>query len=68
VAVGIGGDVAFATKPQLAKAMIGRAVAAGVPFTWVTGDEAYGRARGAGPGGRVAATELRRRVEGPAAA
>jgi SRSO17 transposase len=41
-AAGIGGDVRFATKPQLAKEMIGRAVKAGVPFTWVTGDEAYG--------------------------
>jgi SRSO17 transposase len=41
-AAGIGDDVPFATKPQLAKTMIGRAAAAGVPFTWVTGDEAYG--------------------------
>jgi SRSO17 transposase len=41
-AAGIGDDVQFATKPQLAKAMIGRAVKAGVPFKWVTGDEAYG--------------------------
>jgi SRSO17 transposase len=41
-AAGIGDDVKFATKPQPAKAMIGRAVAAGVPFRWVTGDEAYG--------------------------
>ena len=41
-AAGIGDGVAFATKPQLAKTMIGRAVAAGVPFKWVTGDEAYG--------------------------
>jgi SRSO17 transposase len=41
-AAGIGDDVPFATKPQLAKTMIGRAVAAGVPFKWVTGDEAYG--------------------------
>jgi SRSO17 transposase len=41
-AAGIGGDVQFATKPQLARAMIGRAVKAGVPFKWVTGDEAYG--------------------------
>jgi SRSO17 transposase len=41
-AAGIGDDVAFATKPQLAKSMIGRAVKAGVPFSWVTGDEAYG--------------------------
>ena len=41
-AAGIGDGVAFATKPQQAKTMIGRAVAAGVPFKWVTGDEAYG--------------------------
>jgi SRSO17 transposase len=41
-AAGIDDGVEFATKPQLAKAMIGRAVKAGVPFAWVTGDEAYG--------------------------
>jgi len=41
-AAGIGDDVAFATKPQLAKVMIGRAVRAGVPFSWVAGDEVYG--------------------------
>jgi SRSO17 transposase len=41
-AAGIGGDVRFAAKPQLARVMIGRAVKAGVPFKWVTGDEAYG--------------------------
>ncbi|MFI9589054.1 IS701 family transposase [Nonomuraea sp. NPDC052265] len=34
--------VAFATKPQLLQAMIERALAAGVPFGWVTADEAYG--------------------------
>ena len=32
----------FATKPQLATRMIGRAIAAGVPFTWVTADTVYG--------------------------
>jgi SRSO17 transposase len=32
-------EVAFATKPQLASRMIARAIAAGVPFTWVLGDE-----------------------------
>jgi SRSO17 transposase len=39
---GIGDEVAFATKPELAWQMIGRAVKAGVPFSWVTGDEVYG--------------------------
>src|SRR5712691_6372221 len=38
-AAGIGDDVAFATKPELARRMIGRAVKAGVPFSWVAGDE-----------------------------
>jgi SRSO17 transposase len=33
---------AFRTKPQLLQAMIGRAVSAGIPFSWVTADEAYG--------------------------
>jgi len=32
----------FATKPQLLQAMIERAITAGVPFGWVTADEAYG--------------------------
>lgn len=41
-AAGIGDDVAFATKPVLAEKMIGRAIAAGVPFSWVAGDEVYG--------------------------
>lgn len=39
---GIGDDVAFATKPQQAQAMIARALAEGVPFGWFTADEAYG--------------------------
>jgi SRSO17 transposase len=33
---------AFATKPQLARAMIERALATGVPFRWVAGDSIYG--------------------------
>src|SRR5258706_15543662 len=45
---GIGDEVAFATKPQLAEKMIGRAVEAGVPFAWVTGDEGYGGNPGLG--------------------
>jgi SRSO17 transposase len=41
-AAGIGDEVPFATKPQLAKAMFARAVKAGVPFRWAAGDEVYG--------------------------
>jgi SRSO17 transposase len=40
----------FATKPELALAMIGRALDAGTPAGWVAGDEAYG----ADPGLRTA--------------
>jgi SRSO17 transposase len=35
-------ETGFATKSELAKAMIGRAITAGVPFSWVTGDEVHG--------------------------
>lgn len=35
-------DICFATKPSLATAMIGRALAAEVPFSWVAGDSVYG--------------------------
>ena len=41
-AAGIPADVTFATKPQLARRMIERAVTAAVPFSWVAGDEVYG--------------------------
>jgi SRSO17 transposase len=37
-AAGIPKEVAFATKPELARRMIARAIAAGVPFSWVLGD------------------------------
>jgi SRSO17 transposase len=40
---GISDDVQFATKPELARKMAERAVAAGVPFAWFTADEAYGQ-------------------------
>lgn len=39
---GIPDDVHFHTKPELARAMIARALDAGVPCAWVTGDAVYG--------------------------
>jgi len=44
-AAGIAQEVAFATKPELARRMIARAIAADVPFAWVLGDEVYGSDR-----------------------
>ncbi len=49
---GVPEAVTFATKPELAKRMLERAFAAGVPAAWVTGDEIYGDA-----------TDLRRWLE-----
>jgi SRSO17 transposase len=40
---GIGPEVEFATKPELALAMIIRALDAEVPAGWVAGDEVYGQ-------------------------
>ncbi|MFD4144724.1 IS701 family transposase [Streptomyces sp. NPDC058572] len=42
---GIPGEVSFATKTEHFKAMLLRAVQAGVPFAWVTADEAYGQSK-----------------------
>lgn len=39
---GVPADITFATKPQLAATMIGRALDAGVPAGWVAADEVYG--------------------------
>jgi SRSO17 transposase len=39
---GVPEEVPCATKPQLARQMIARALAAGVPCGWVTGDSVYG--------------------------
>ena len=39
---GVPEGTAFATKIQLARAMLARAFAAGLPAAWVTGDEVYG--------------------------
>src|SRR5215218_1375644 len=41
-AAGIPAQVGFATKPTLARRMLARALDAGVPAAWVTGDEVYG--------------------------
>jgi SRSO17 transposase len=41
-AAGVPPTVAFQTKPQLATAMLERALDAGVPAAWVTADEVYG--------------------------
>lgn len=41
-AAGVPAEVGFATKPQLAATMIGRALDAGVPARWVAADEVYG--------------------------
>jgi len=44
-AAGIPDDVAFATKPALAKTMLERALDAGVPAAWVTADSIYGEVK-----------------------
>src|SRR5215472_1213424 len=42
---GVPGDAEFTSKPRQARAMISRAIGAGVPFAWFTADEVYGQAR-----------------------
>src|SRR4051795_7900942 len=42
-AAGIGEQVGFATKPELARSMLTRALEAGVPAGWLTADEVYGQ-------------------------
>jgi SRSO17 transposase len=49
---GVPESVTFATKPELARGMLERALTTGVPAAWVTGDEIYGDA-----------TDLRRWLE-----
>jgi SRSO17 transposase len=43
-AAGVPPEVEFRTKPQLARQLLARALDAGVPAMWVTGDEVYGSA------------------------
>jgi SRSO17 transposase len=45
-AAGVPDQVGFATKPELARRMLARALDAGVPAGWVTGDEVYGNSPG----------------------
>jgi SRSO17 transposase len=40
--VGVPDDVPFLTKPKIGKELLARAVAAGVPASWVTADSVYG--------------------------
>lgn len=42
---GIPDEVVFQTRPQQVQAMIDRAVAAGVPFSWFVADEEFGQNR-----------------------
>ncbi|WP_192767359.1 IS701 family transposase [Plantactinospora soyae] len=44
-AAGIPDEVEFATKVEMARTMLGRALDAGVPVGWVTMDEAYGQCK-----------------------
>ena len=57
-AAGIPDGTAFATKPALARRMLARTLDAGVPASWVAGDEVYG----ADPGLRVDLEERRDRL------
>ncbi len=41
-AAGVPDELAFATKPALGRALLERALDAGVPTAWVTGDSVYG--------------------------
>jgi SRSO17 transposase len=40
---GVPGDVQFSSKTDLARLMLGRALDAGMPASWATADEAYGK-------------------------
>ena len=40
---GVPAEAGFATKPELGRVMLGRALEAGMPARWATADEAYGQ-------------------------
>jgi SRSO17 transposase len=42
-AAGVGDEVDFATKPEMARRMLTQALDAGVPARWLTADEVYGQ-------------------------
>lgn len=44
-AAGVPDETEFVTKPRQAMAMLARVFEAGVPFAWVTADEAYGQVK-----------------------
>ncbi|MFD6187677.1 IS701 family transposase [Streptomyces goshikiensis] len=44
-AAGIGDEIPFATKNDHFRWMLQRAIDAGIPFAWVTADEAYGQVK-----------------------
>ena len=51
-AAGIGAEVEFATKPELAMSMLQRAHDNGVPARWVTADEVTDSIPGSAPNAR----------------
>ena len=64
---GIPAAVAFATKVELARAMLARAFAAGVPAAWVVGDTVYGGDGRCAAGWRTAGSRTRWRWPAPTA-
>jgi hypothetical protein len=57
-AAGVPDQVGFATKPELARAMLERALDAGVPAGWVTADAVYGGSPARAAGWRAASCPM----------